>query len=138
MADARRSGIRDTSHARVLIVDDDFDSAEVMSILLERAGFEVQVALKASSALLVVDEFIPNVAIIDIGLPEVSGYELVQALRAKPALRACLYIAVTGYSGEALSERSANAGFETHLTKPVSPMDLIQLLHEMVATAQSS
>jgi CheY-like chemotaxis protein len=104
--------------ARLLIVEDNFDSAEVLSLLLQREGFDVRIALDAQEALDVIVEFYPDVAILDIGLPGITGYELVAKLRSKPELTACRFVALTGYTGSEIAKRTASAGFDAHLTKP--------------------
>jgi CheY-like chemotaxis protein len=117
---------RDGSAAyRVLVVDDDTDSSEVLSYILAQAGYEVRVALDAAEAFLTVDHFTPDVALIDIGLPMVTGHELAASLRARPELESCRFIAVSGYVGNGLEERSKAAGFEAHLTKPVSVSQIV-------------
>jgi CheY-like chemotaxis protein len=98
-APRRGSGARDVSNRRrVLVVDDDSDSADLLELWLERAGHQVCVANGAVAALALVEDFRPQIALVDIGLPDMDGYELVATLQAKPELEACRFIAVTGYS----------------------------------------
>jgi two-component system, sensor histidine kinase len=130
LASPPQSGVREADRVRVLIVDEDFDSAEILSVVLTQEGFDVQVALEASAALTIIDDFVPDVAIVDIGLPGVNGYELAAALRAKPELSACRFIAVSGYVADRMSELSAKAGFEAHLTKPIRHNDLLRILRD--------
>jgi CheY-like chemotaxis protein len=113
---------------RVLVVDDDYDSAEVLSYVLRSAGCEVRVALDGSAALAVVAEFEPDAAIVDLGLPTMTGYDLVGLLRSMPALQACRFLAITGYIANGLAERSAAAGFVAHFTKPVRSVELLAAL----------
>ncbi len=95
---APESGIRATALANVLIVDDDFDSAEALLLLLERAGYAARVALTAPGAVTTIgDDFKPDFVVIDIGLPEVTGLELVAILRAKHGLEHCRFLSVSGY-----------------------------------------
>ena len=82
---------------RVLIVDDNHDSAELLSVLLEREGHETRVAYDGPRALLVAAQFRPNIAFLDIGLPGMDGYELMSALRGQPETSGCKFVAVTGY-----------------------------------------
>ena len=112
------SGIR-TLPTRVLVVDDDYDSAEVLGVILDKAGYEVRVGLNAQEALAIVADFTPEVAVIDIGLPITTGYELIATLRANVALSNCRYIALTGYDAQELMQRSLDSGFHLHLVKPV-------------------
>ncbi len=104
---------------RVLVVDDDFDSAEVVSVILTREGCEVRVGLNAQEALSIVASFTPEIALLDIGLPGSDGYELLAALQAIPALGTCRYVAVTGYDSPEARRQSRDAGFSAHLVKPV-------------------
>jgi CheY-like chemotaxis protein len=102
-----------------LIVDDDADSADLLVQLLEMRGHQVLSVNSASQALAAAVAFQPDVAILDVGLPDMSGYDLAQLLRKCEGLAKCKLIAVTGYSGEAVLARSKSAGFDMHLVKPV-------------------
>ncbi len=114
------SGSREaTLQRRVLVVDDDADSADLLVQLLEMRGHLARSVNSASQAVAVAIEFLPEVAILDVGLPDMSGYELAQVLRTCQGLAKCKLIAVTGYSGEAVLARSKMAGFDMHLVKPV-------------------
>jgi len=127
------SGLRDTAlQRRILIVDDDADSADLLVQLLEMRGHDARSANSASEAVAVAAEFLPQVAILDVGLPDMSGYELAQLLRKCEGLAECRLIAVTGYSGEAVTARSKVAGFDMHLVKPV---DLDLLARSVLADA---
>jgi CheY-like chemotaxis protein len=114
------SGSRETTlQRRVLIVDDDADSADLLVQLLEMRGHNARSVNSASRAIAEAAEFLPDVAILDVGLPDMSGYELAQLLRNSEGLAQCKLIAVTGYSGDAAVARSKMAGFDLHLVKPV-------------------
>ena len=114
------SGSRETTlQRRVLIVDDDADSADLLVQLLEMRGHNARSVNSASRAIAEAAEFLPDVAILDVGLPDMSGYELAQLLRNSEGLGQCKLIAVTGYSGDAALARSKMAGFDLHLVKPV-------------------
>lgn len=114
------SGARQsTLQRRVLVVDDDADSADLLVQLLEMRGHEVRSVHSASQALAEASEFLPQVAILDVGLPDMSGYELAQLLRKTEGLGECKLIAVTGYSGDGVLARCKMAGFDQHLVKPV-------------------
>ncbi|HWZ89684.1 MAG TPA: response regulator [Polyangiaceae bacterium] len=117
---APSSGVRATSdRPRVLIVDDHQDSAELLGVLLERSGCEIRAVNGSLEALAVAGEFRPHAAVIDIGLPDMDGYQLLAALRGDARLAECRFIAVTGYCSDELQRRSAEAGFSAHLVKPV-------------------
>lgn len=114
------SGARDvTLQRRVLIVDDDADSADLLVQLLQMRGHRVLSVDTGSRALAIASDFKPEVAILDVGLPDMSGYDLAPLLRKCEGLSNCRLIAVTGYSGDAVLERSKLAGFDMHLVKPV-------------------
>jgi PAS domain S-box-containing protein len=115
---------------RVLIVDDNVDAAEMLGRWLAEAGHEVKVAHDAAAALEVVGAFAPHVALLDIGLPVLDGYELAPRLRRELNGRACRLIALSGYGQEADRARSEQAGFDQHLVKPVHPQALLALLQE--------
>ena len=113
---------------RVLIVDDNQDAAELLAELLDASGHEIRTAFDGPGALRVIDEFEPEVALLDLGLPVMDGYELARRLRAR--CRAVRLIAVTGYGQAADHERSKTAGFDVHLTKPVTFDALVRVLAE--------
>jgi len=114
------SGSRETVvQRRVLVVDDDADSADLLVQLLEMRGHTARSVNSATQAIAEAAEFLPEVAILDVGLPDMSGYDLAQVLRKSEGLAECKLIAVTGYSGEAVLARSKMAGFDMHLVKPV-------------------
>lgn len=114
------SGSRQTTlQRRVLIVDDDTDSADLLVQLLEMRGHHTRAVHSASQAMAEAAEFLPHVAILDVGLPDMSGFDLAQLLRKNEHLAECKLIAVTGYSGDAVSARCKMAGFDQHLVKPV-------------------
>jgi CheY-like chemotaxis protein len=114
---------RPPSHAtkptRVLLVDDNVDGAELIKEWLEMGGHEVEVANDAWAALDVAAHFRPEVAVLDIGLPVIDGYDLAARLRALPGWAACRFIAMTGYGQEQDRRRSLEANFAEHLVKPV-------------------
>jgi CheY-like chemotaxis protein len=113
---------------RVLVVDDNRDAAEMISQLLEEAGHEVQTAVDASQALSMADAFHPQIAILDIGLPVIDGYSLGRELRARMGRATPVLIALTGYGQEQDQRRSAEAGFTSHVVKPVDADGLIDLV----------
>jgi CheY-like chemotaxis protein len=102
-----------------LIVDDNAEAANALSVLLRYRGHEVQIAYDARDALKCVQSFRPDVALLDIGLPEMDGYELAQRLRADPALNDIRLVALTGYAQAEDRQRAHAVGFDDHLVKPV-------------------
>jgi signal transduction histidine kinase/ActR/RegA family two-component response regulator len=119
---------------RILLVDDNQDAAETSAALLELAGYEVRVAYDPGVALAALERFEPQVAVLDIGLPGMNGYELAARVRAHPKGRNCYLVALTGYGTAADITRARAAGFRQHLVKPASPEALLaavqQGLHE--------
>ncbi len=106
---------------RVLVVDDNFDAAESLAIMLRLHGHDARVATSAASCLEMLDEFVPDAFVLDIGLPGMSGFELAKALRARPEFAKADLIALTGYGQPEDVERIRAAGFNCHLVKPASP-----------------
>ena len=106
---------------RVLVVDDNADAADLMAMMLSLSGHETCTAYAGAEALRVANIFRPHVIFLDIGLPDMNGYEVARQLRASPLLNATLLVAVTGWGGEEDRRRSKAAGFDLHLTKPVDP-----------------
>jgi PAS domain S-box-containing protein len=104
---------------KVLVVDDNGDAAALVAEVLSAHGYEVHFALDGPSALALMDGFVPDVALLDIGLPGMDGYELAQRLHARLAPRRIPLIAVTGYGRDDDRRRTQQAGFDLHLVKPV-------------------
>ncbi|HEX4498508.1 MAG TPA: ATP-binding protein, partial [Thermoanaerobaculia bacterium] len=104
---------------RVLVVDDNLDAAELLATSVQMMGHLARVAHDGPAALQLAAELRPDVALLDIGLPVMDGYELARHLRALPGLESIRLIAVTGYSQEADRAEAAAAGFERHLVKPI-------------------
>ncbi len=121
---------RSSGSGRVLVVDDNRDSAQMLADVLSELGYTTQVAFDAPGALAAVAERVPDVALLDVGLPVMSGYELARRLRDTAATAPISLIAVTGYGQPSDREASAAAGFDAHLVKPVD----LELLVELVAT----
>ncbi|GAB3368328.1 hybrid sensor histidine kinase/response regulator [Massilia agri] len=105
--------------ARILVVDDNADAAEMLLMALELFGCEVRAAHSAHAALAVAREFAPEVALLDIGLPDLNGYELARRLRATEHGRSMRLIAATGWGQEKDRQLAFDAGFDHHLTKPI-------------------
>ncbi len=112
----------------ILVVDDNQDGAESMARLLRRAGHGVQVAYDGREALEMATAGRPAVVLLDIGLPEMDGYQVCQRLRQE-GLSGALIVAMSGYGQDEDRRRSQQAGFDHHLVKPVSPTELLALLH---------
>ena len=114
--------------ARVIVVDDNHDAAHMLASVLEAAGHQVKVVADASSTLALAAEEPPQAFILDIGLPDMDGYELAKRLRAEAKTAKALYIALTGYGQPHDRAMSRAAGFDHHFVKPVDMQDLVKVL----------
>jgi signal transduction histidine kinase len=112
----------------ILVVDDNTDAAETLSMFLEALGHLTRIAPDGATALELAGCEAPRVFLLDIGLPDMDGYELARRLRALPGTSGATLIALTGYSQPADRERACAAGFDHHLTKPVDATALARLL----------
>jgi CheY-like chemotaxis protein len=112
--------------ARILLVDDYADALEVWSLYLKMAGFDVETAQDGLAALALARHTPPDIAILDLELPGISGCELARRLRADPPTRQLPLIAVTGHSQAERIDEARRAGFDSVLTKPCDP-DLLCL-----------
>jgi PAS domain S-box-containing protein len=111
---------------RVLIVDDNIDAATSLSYVLTLSGYHVKVAHDGNHALEIAHQLRPNVVLLDIGLPGMSGYEVARRLRAETWASSLQLIAVTGWGRDGDRAKSLEAGFDEHLTKPIDPETLLQ------------
>jgi CheY-like chemotaxis protein len=116
---------------RVIVVDDNRDAADSCAVLLGLSGHDVQSAYSGSRALALAETFHPHVLLLDIGLPDVNGYELARNIRAAPWGRGVVLIAVTGWGQTEDRRRAFDAGFDHHLTKPIAPESLEVLLQSL-------
>ncbi|WP_156116616.1 PAS domain S-box protein [Massilia sp. 9096] len=117
-----------TARLRVLVVDDNLDAADSLVALLEILGHSARVAHDGPQGLRMAQELKPDLVLLDIGLPGMSGYDVARAIRAGDALPRTVLIALTGWGGQSDLEQSQEAGFDQHLTKPVSLEALEQAL----------
>ena len=131
------SPLSGTTPKRVLLIEDSRDAREMFRMLLEHAGHSVFEAENGYRGLELVDREHPDVAIIDIGLPGLDGYQVAQRIRAHPNGRAMVLLALTGYGSLRDHERSVEAGFDHHLVKPVDADELGRLLDESVAQSET-
>ena len=113
---------------RILVADDNRDAAESLAMLLELAGHEVRIAHHGQAALAVAQVFRPDTALLDIGMPDMSGYDVAQAIRGEPWAADIRLIALTGWGQESDRRRAMDAGFDLHLVKPVDPDQLAALI----------
>jgi len=113
---------------RILIADDNVDAADTLAMLLRLAGHEVCTAHSGQAALTLAHSFQPEVALLDIGMPDVDGYEVAKRIRETAWGQRVRLVALTGWGQEDDKRRALAAGFDHHLTKPVDPRDLDELL----------
>jgi signal transduction histidine kinase/CheY-like chemotaxis protein len=118
---------------RVLIADDNRDAAESLALLLELSGHEVRIAHLGRAALSLAQTFRPDVALLDIGMPDLSGYEVARALRQEPWATALQLIALTGWGQDDDRRSALEAGFDHHLTKPIDTDQLLTLIARRLA-----
>lgn len=109
----------DVPTRRVLVVEDNPDGLETLLALLEMLGHEVAGAPDGGAAVRVANEFQPEVVLLDLGLPVMDGFEVARSLRQDPRLSHVFIAALTGWGAEGDRRRTAEAGFDAHLTKPV-------------------
>jgi CheY-like chemotaxis protein len=112
----------------VLVVDDNQDAAESVALLLRLWGHEVRTAHEGVSALKAARSYLPEVVLLDLGLPGLDGYEVARQLRGEQGEGPLLIVAMTGYGQDEDRRRSREAGFDHHLVKPVDPHTLQGLL----------
>ena len=119
---------------RILVVDDDVDTATTCALALDLAGHQTRIAYDGPSALLAAKAFQPEVVLLDIGMPGMSGFEVAKKLRGNPATSAAQIVALTGYDDLEDRRRSRDAGFNHHLVKPAR----LDQLKEVIATCRSA
>ena len=119
---------------RLMVIDDNKDAAESMSMLLELWGHEVMCAYDGQSALEAATQFRPDAVFLDIGLPGMDGYEIAERLRELPSASHTVLVAIPGYGQDEDRRRSRDAGIDHHLIKPVAPETLHKLLETLSRT----
>jgi CheY-like chemotaxis protein len=113
---------------RILVADDNRDAGETLAMLLRLDGHEVHVATDGLEAVEMFGQVQPDVAILDIGMPGLSGHEVARRIREQRSERKVTLIAITGWGQKADKDRAAASGFDHHFTKPVEPDVLSALL----------
>lgn len=114
---------------RILVADDNRDNATTLGMILEHAGHEVHLAHSGLDALELAKSIRPDIGVFDIGMPDLTGYEVAERIRHEAWGNSITLIAVTGWGQESDKRRSLAAGFNYHLTKPIDPVKLEQLLN---------
>ncbi|WP_257449666.1 hybrid sensor histidine kinase/response regulator [Archangium lipolyticum] len=124
---------RGEDHAvRLLVVDDNRDAAELLTELLEAKGYVMRVAHDGPAGLEAARAFRPHLALLDVGLPVMDGYELASRLRQEPPLGDIKLVAITGYGQDSDRRRAHAAGFDVHLVKPIDPGQLLHVIRELL------
>jgi PAS domain S-box-containing protein len=115
---------------RVLIVEDDIETRDILAAILERAGFSYRVATRASEALTVLDDWQPDVIVSDIGMPDMDGYAFARQLRARPAAQGghIPALALSAFARSEDRELALRSGYQAHIAKPVDPADLVKAI----------
>jgi PAS domain S-box-containing protein len=131
------SAERRAHSARVLVVDDNVDSSEILAKLLRLSGHDVRTAYTGPTALEAAIAHLPDVVLLDIGLPGLNGYEVARRLRQYPQLKGVRLVAMTGYGGQSDLQLAREAGFEEHLVKPVDFLKVEELLTTLLAPPDS-
>jgi CheY-like chemotaxis protein len=121
----------ESRHLRILVVDDNRDSAELLSALLEIAGHEVMTANSGPEAIDLALRRVPDVALLDIGMPGMDGYEVAKRLHTSPPLQNMALVAISGYGQAEDRSKSREAGFKDYLVKPVDLETLQQVLKNL-------
>ncbi|QJW98531.1 PAS domain S-box protein [Frigoriglobus tundricola] len=127
-ANGRAEEVVTSSLRRILVVDDNVDSADSLGQLLEMLGNEVRTAYDGEAGIRVAAEFRPAVVLCDIGMPKVNGYDAARRIRAEPCGKSMVLVALTGWGQEDDRQKSTDAGFDFHLVKPVETAALMKLL----------
>jgi CheY-like chemotaxis protein len=141
----REPSARDVANAelrvharRVLVVDDNPDSVELLAEALLEMGNEVRTACDGPSALQLVETFVPDIALLDIGLPVMDGYELADLLRRIPRLAHTPLVAITGYAQENDRRRALASGFSEHFAKPLDLARIAQCLERLAPRSENA
>ena len=113
---------------RVLIIDDNVDAASLLSMFVSAFGHQAEVANTGRDGLLIAQDFHPDIVFLDIGMPEMSGYEVAVALRQLPTLEHVYIAAVTGWNDASTCAKVISAGFDLHLTKPAAVESILDVL----------
>jgi PAS domain S-box-containing protein len=132
-----RPAERPAHSGRVLVVDDNVDSAEILAKLLRRSGHDVRTAYTGPAALLAAAAYLPDVVLLDIGLPGLNGYEVARQLRHDPRLKDVRLVAMTGYGQESDLQLAREAGFDKHLVKPVNFPEVQGILKKLLSPPDS-
>jgi PAS domain S-box-containing protein len=129
----RESGVEaaQTHRARILVADDNRDAADTLSAILELDGHEVRTAYDGMQALQIAEKFAPQIALLDIGMPNLNGYQTARRIREQPWGSSIVLVALTGWGQEQDRRQATEAGFDRHLVKPGDPEVIGALIEQM-------
>lgn len=116
---------------RILVVDDNEDSAICLAMLMQKAGHQTKTAFNGESALEIARSFKPSFVLLDISLPGMDGYAVAESLRKMPEACDAVLAAVTGYGDDERRKRSEEAGFDHHLVKPIKSATVLEIIQAM-------
>jgi PAS domain S-box-containing protein len=130
---AHESAVNDapTDRARILVADDNRDAADTLSMILELDGHEVRTAYDGVKALQIAEQLAPQIAFLDIGMPNLDGYQTARRIREQSWGSAMLLVALTGWGQEQDRRQATEAGFNCHLVKPVDPQTIGSLIEQL-------
>ena len=120
----------DPAPARILVVDDELDTAQSLAMLFRAMGKQVEFAINGTAALDIARRLKPDIAFVDVGLPDMDGWTLARRLREESPRRKLRVVTITGRSDPEARRKSADAGCEDHLVKPVDPAYIEKLVSE--------
>ena len=132
---SRQPRANTTFNPAVLVVDDVADVTDMIALFLRHAGYDVTTANSAATALSLAAAQQFDLVISDIGMPEMNGYQLAESLRGQADYRQTPLIAVTGYTEYDDRGRSIEAGFDAHLTKPINPSHLLDVIRQLLRSS---
>jgi CheY-like chemotaxis protein len=118
----------------VLVVEDDQDARDLLITVLRTNGAKVAAADSFQTAIEVLKQFIPDVLVLDIGLPEYNGYALIAKIRSQPLTRQIPAIAVTAFASPTDRDTALASGFQAHISKPFDPENLVRVIMQLVLT----
>ena len=122
---------------KILVVDDNADSADMVALTLQMSGHEARAAYSGQAALQIVVEYQPDFVLLDIGMPEMNGYEVARRLRQLAPTKNAWLIAITGYGQDTDRQLTQEAGFDYHLVKPIDPDKLEEVLTKLAKQPRS-
>jgi CheY-like chemotaxis protein len=119
------------TRTRVLVADDNRDAAQALALILELEGYETKTAFDGSEAVEAAEQFRPQIAILDIGMPVMNGNEAAERIRERPWGRWIHLLALTGWTEREDRERATAAGFDRYLVKPINPAGFLKLIAQL-------